>query len=124
MRKVKKVVKMMRVNGSMLKDMRKLMKTEFPAYTNCTATNPDMIPKSSIDFLFLFLFLQTEITEENFVYAFLKLPFLFFHGFSLCLFLKSLRFPINFCSYFLRFFLAVLFVFFPTVKDVRFPCLY
>lgn len=54
MRKVEKVEKITRVKGSIPKDIRKLIKTEFPAYTNCTPTNPLIIAKSSIVSLFIF----------------------------------------------------------------------
>ena len=57
MRKVEKVEKITRVKGSIPKDIRKLIKTEFPAYTNCTPTNPLIIAKSSIVSLFIFSFL-------------------------------------------------------------------
>lgn len=46
-RKVAKVVKITIVRGSRPSDMRQLNKIEFPAYTNCTNTNPPTNTRSS-----------------------------------------------------------------------------
>jgi hypothetical protein len=130
-RKEAKVEKITMVRGSRPIDIRKLSKTEFPAYTNCTPIKPPIIATSSNTSFFssstifplqtfiFFLLFQPQYTQSYisiYIFPFFSLfflqkllPYFPLTCFSICLLLRSgcLSLPLLSSSFFCLFFLSI-----------------